>query len=412
MLRHGEQRNFSRGIFAIFVSAALLLTSAPTMAANASQMPTSPPAASVSVGPATALPSKVKVTANLQMRSGPSTAYKVLVTIPKGTSVKVSARASSGWYKVSYGGRTGWISNKYVSVVGSRAPAPTPSAFPSKVKTTANLNMRSGPSTKHKVLVTIPRGTSLKVTAKASSGWYKVSYSGRTGWISNRYVTTGSVAPAPAAPRAPQSTGPNRTSRVVLTFDDCPRTLGSFNAAIKYAAGNDMGLVLAPTGNCLSSFKSRYGVDLAASARAKGQWVINHSVSHKDLRTLSCAGVAAELGGTGVHTNFGRPPYGAIDAGVRCGYDKVGMAIWTWSRDTMDWSVKSKAITVARASAARPGDTVLMHMQWQGFDSGALKAIKANLAKRGVKTCRAYRGSDGKGAIVRTPVKLPSSLPC
>ena len=47
-----------------------------------------------------------------------------------------------------------------------------------------------------------------------------------------------------------------------------------------------------------------------------------------------------------------------------------------------------------------------MHMQWQGFEPGALKA---NLAKRGVKTCR---GSDVKGAIVKTPVKLPSSLPC
>lgn len=124
MLRHGEQRNFSRGICAILVSGALLLTSAPTMAANLSQGPTRPPAASVSVRPATALPSKVKTTANLNMRSGPSTSYKILVTIPKGTSVKVSARASSGWYKVSYGGRTGWISNKYVTT-GSVCPAPS-----------------------------------------------------------------------------------------------------------------------------------------------------------------------------------------------------------------------------------------------------------------------------------------------
>ncbi len=254
MLRHGEQRNFLRGISAILVSAALLLTSVPTVAANLSQMPARPPAASVSVRSATALPSKVKTTASLNMRTGPRTAYKILATIPKGTAVIVISRSSSGWYKLSY--------------------------------------------------------------------------SGRTGWINNKYVTTGSFAPAP--------TGPNRISRVVLTFDDCPRTLGSFTAAINYAAGNDMGLVLAPTGNCISSFESRYGMDLAGSARAKGQWVINHSVSHRDLRTLN----------RGVHTNFSRPPYGAIDAGVRCGYDRFGMAIWTWSPDTMDWSVKSKAITV------------------------------------------------------------------
>lgn len=286
----------------------------------------------------------------------------------------------------------------------------TAAALPAKVRTTANLNMRTGSSTAYKIVLTIPSGTTLAVSAKASNGWYKVSYAGKTGWVSGSYVTTS--LSTPSAPRAPQSTGPNRTSRVVLTFDDCPSTLSNFKATIAYAASANIGMVLAPTGNCLSSFKSRYGVDLAALARAKGQWVINHSVSHPDLRYMSCAAAAAQLGGSGVHTNFGRPPYGAIDASVRCAYDRVGMAIWTWSRDTLDWSVKSKSITVARASAARPGDTVLMHMQWHGFAPDSLRQIKANLAKRGVNVCRAYRGSDGAGAIVRTPVKLPSSLPC
>ena len=286
----------------------------------------------------------------------------------------------------------------------------TAAALPAKVRTTANLNMRSGSSTAYKIVLTIPAGTTVAVSAKASNGWYKVSYAGKTGWVSGSYVTT--LLSTPTAPRAPQSTGPNRTSRVVLTFDDCPSTLSNFKATIAYAASANIGMVLAPTGNCLSSFKSRYGVDLAALARAKGQWVINHSVSHPDLRNMSCAAAAAQLGGTGVHTNFGRPPYGAIDASVRCAYDRVGMAIWTWSRDTLDWSVKSKSITVARASAARPGETVLMHMQWYGFAPDSLRQIKANLAKRGVNVCRAYRGSDGAGAIVRTPVRLPSSLPC
>ncbi|MFL4476387.1 SH3 domain-containing protein [Paeniglutamicibacter sp. MACA_103] len=358
---------------------------------------------------AAALPAKVKTTANLNLRTGPSTAYRILLTIPQGTTVVVSAQASTGWYKVSYAGRTGWVSNRYVSIVGSTAPAP--SSLPATVRTTANLNLRTGPSTEYRILLTIPAGTTVKVSARASNGWYKVSYAGLTGWVSNSYVTT-STGTSTQAPRAPQSTGPNRTSRVVLTFDDCPRTLSSFNAAIKYAADHNIGMVLAPTGNCLSSFRARYGVDLASLARAKGQWVINHSVSHPDLRYLSCSAAAAQLGGSGVHTNFGRPPYGAIDSSVRCAYDRVGMAIWTWSRDTLDWSTKSKSITVARASAARAGDTVLMHMQWQGFAPDSLRQIKANLANRGLGVCRAYRGTDGTGAVARTPVMLPSSLPC
>ncbi|WP_411731806.1 SH3 domain-containing protein [Paeniglutamicibacter sp.] len=388
------------------MAAALVISSAPALATGTVQVQG---AASTSVMVATALPAKVKTTANLNMRTGPSTAYRILLTIPQGTTVTVTAQASTGWYKVSYAGHTGWVSNRYVSIVGSSAPAP--STLPATVRTTANLNLRTGPSTAYAILLTIPQGTTVKVLARASNGWYKVSYAGRTGWVSNAYVTT-STGTSTQAPSAPQSTGPNRTSRVVLTFDDCPRTLSSFNATIKYAADHNMGLVIAPTGNCLSSFRSRYGVDLAALARAKGQWVINHSISHPDLRPLSCAAAAAQLGGSGVHTNFGRPPYGAIDASVRCAYDKVGMAIWTWSRDTRDWSTKSKSITVARASAAMPRDTVLMHMQWQGFAPDSLRQIKANLANRGVNVCRAYHGSDGVGAVARTPILLPSSLPC
>lgn len=417
MLWHWGKNNLVRSACGIFVAVGLVISSAPTLAAEARQTPAVrgaiqvEGAASTSVMVATALPAKVKTTANLNLRTGSSTAHRRLVTIPRGTTVKVTARAANGWYKVGYAGRTGWISNKYVSIVRSAAPAP--GRLPATVRTTAGLNLRTGPSTAYAVLVTIPRGTTVKVSARASNGWYKVGYAGRTGWVSNTYVTTSTGSgSSTSAPRAPQSTGPNRSSRVVLTFDDCPRTLSSFTATIKYAADHNMGLVIAPTGNCLSSFRARYGVDLAALARAKGQWVINHSVSHPDLRRLSCAAAAAQLGGSGVRTNFGRPPFGAIDASVRCAYDRVGMAIWTWSRDTLDWSVKSKSITVARASAARPGDTVLMHMQWQGFAPDSLRQIKANLAKRGVGVCRAYHGSDGVGVVARTPVRLPASLPC
>ncbi|WP_404286062.1 SH3 domain-containing protein [Glutamicibacter arilaitensis] len=339
------------------------------------------------------LPAKVRTTDNLNLRSGSSTAYRVLVSIPKGTAVPVSGRASNGWYKVSYAGHTGYVSGSYVVAA--------------TVRTLDSLNMRSGASASYNILVTIPSGTTVAAYARASNGWYKVSYAGRTGWVSGSYVTT-----YPKPPSAPQSTGPNRTGRVVLTFDDCPSSLSSFKSVIAYAATNNFGLVLAPTGNCLNSYKSSAGVDLAALARAKGQWVINHSISHPDLRPLSCLQVGAQLGGSGVHTNFGRPPYGAIDSSVRCGYDSRGMKIWTWSRDTRDWEVKSKSITVARAAAANPGDTVLMHMQWYGFSADALKQIKAKLAQRGVNVCRAYHGTDGVGAVVRTPVKLPSSLPC
>lgn len=384
------KKNLVRSSTATCLALGLLVGMAPLAAAAAA-----PASAAIAVAAELSidLPAKVRTTDNLNLRTGPSTAYRILVSIPKGTAVPVSGRASNGWYKVSYAGHTGYVSGSYVVAA--------------TVRTLDSLNLRSGASTSYRILVTIPRGSTIPAYARAGNGWYKVSYAGRTGWVSGSYVTT-----YPKPPAAPQSTGPNRTSRVVLTFDDCPSSLSSFNSVISYAATNNIGLVLAPTGNCLGSYKSRYGVDLAALARAKGQWVINHSISHPDLRPLSCLQAGAQLSGSGVHTNFGRPPYGAIDASVRCGYDSRGMGIWTWTRDTRDWEAKSKSITVARAGAAVPGDTVLMHMQWYGFSPDALKQIKAKLAQRGVNVCRAYHGTDGVGAVVRTPVRLPSSLPC
>lgn len=339
------------------------------------------------------LPSKVRTTDNLNLRSGASTAYRVLVSIPKGTAVPVLGRASNGWYKVSYAGYTGYVSNYYVVAA--------------TIRTLDSLNLRTGTSTSYRILVTIPKGATVSAYSRASNGWYRASYGGYTGWVSGSYVTT-----YPKPPATPLNKGPNKTSRVVLTFDDCPSTLSSYKAAIDYAANANIGLVIAPTGDCLASYKSRYGVDLASLARSKGQWVINHSISHPNLTPLTCLQAGAQLGGSGVHTNFGRPPYGAIDGSVRCGYDSKGMALWTWSRDTEDWKVKSKSITISRASAALAGDTVLMHMQWYGFSPDSLRQIKANLAKRGIGVCRAYRGSDHAGSVLRTSVKLPTSLPC
>lgn|GEM_PF-1956627 len=387
----------TRSLGALALAAGLIAGSIPLAAAATPASSVAPVARAASVTVASELsidlPARVRTTANLNLRTGPSAAYSVLLSIPKGTSVPVLGRASSGWYKVSYSGRTGYVSDYYVVAAN--------------VRTLDSLNLRTGTSTSYRILITIPKGTTVPAYARASNGWYKVNYGGYTGWVSGTYVTT-----YPKPPSAPLYSGPNRTSRVVLTFDDCPRTLTEYKAAIDYAASANIGLVLAPTGDCIGSYKSRYGVDLPSLARAKGQWVINHSISHPDLRPLSCQQAGAQLSGTGVHTNFGRPPYGAVDGSVRCGYDSRGMAMWIWTRDTEDWDVKSKSITISRASAAVPGDTVLMHMQWYGFSPDSLRQIKANLANRGIGVCRAYRGSDGAGSIVRTSVKLPSSLPC
>ncbi len=130
-------------------------------------------------------PTEVRyTTANLNMRSGPGTDYSVILVIPKGSSVQVIS-SSNGWAKITYNGKTGYASTAYLSATGSASP----STSSSHVYTTiAKLNLRSGPSTNYPVLLSIPQETVLAPIG-TSNGWYKVSYGGKTGYVSGSYIS-------------------------------------------------------------------------------------------------------------------------------------------------------------------------------------------------------------------------------
>lgn len=185
--------------------------------------------------------------------------------------------------------------------------------------------------------------------------------------------------------RYSRSTGPNRTSRVVLSFDDCPNSLAAFQSTVEGAERLDIALVLFPTGQCIQAgrFSSSY-------ARNHGAYVFNHTISHPDLTTLSYSGVLYQLGPPGVVTTFGRPPGGSYNTlTVLNAYAVKAMRIWTWSVDTRDWTGKSQSEVVSYVLAnARAGSTVLMHMGWHAFNTSALAQIKSGLSARGLGVCR------------------------
>lgn len=188
--------------------------------------------------------------------------------------------------------------------------------------------------------------------------------------------------------------GPNCSRRVILSYDDCPSSLESFKKTVRAAMELNIGLSLFPTGECLESgrFKPKY-------ARNRGHHVFNHSVSHEDLRDLSYSGVLKELGAPGYQTTYGRPPYGATNNTVRRAYAAMGMRIWLWNVDTRDWSsngLSRSAVVSHVIHSTDKGDTVLMHMQWRGFNPKALRQIKEGLKNRGIKLCRSYPGTAPK----------------
>ena len=134
----------------------------------------------------TASKSVYTTTANLNLRKTASTSASILTTIPKGKTVSYLSTSGS-WYKVKYGTKTGYVSSKYIKVTKKTSTTASTTIKSTKFKTTANLNMRSKASTSSTRLLTIPKDKIITATAKSGS-WYKVSYSGKAGWVSGSYL--------------------------------------------------------------------------------------------------------------------------------------------------------------------------------------------------------------------------------
>ncbi len=55
-------------------------------------------------------------------------------------------------------------------------------------RTTANLNLRSGPGTQHPILLVMPLGSIVTLLAGPTAGWYQVDFDGTIGWASATYL--------------------------------------------------------------------------------------------------------------------------------------------------------------------------------------------------------------------------------
>jgi uncharacterized protein YgiM (DUF1202 family) len=83
------------------------------------------------------------------------------------------------------------------------APAASPSEVPANPVTTADLNLRAGPSFGDSVLMVIPAGAALAPTGEWSQGFAGVTYEGNYGWVDSGWLAASEpgvdTAPQPAA---------------------------------------------------------------------------------------------------------------------------------------------------------------------------------------------------------------------
>ena len=133
---------------------------------------------------------------NLNIRSGPSTNYKIIGKATNGQILKTTGKVGS-WYKVNYNGQIAYLNENFVQVLNSKNENNTNNkdtiviAKDSGIVTVSELNVRTGPSTNHSVISQVRKGAILSIIAKDNStGWLKIQFkNGSTGWVSGKYVT-------------------------------------------------------------------------------------------------------------------------------------------------------------------------------------------------------------------------------
>jgi SH3-like domain-containing protein len=113
---------------------------------------------------------------DINLRTGPGTKYRVVWELDQGFPLEVLKRTGD-WYRVrDFEGTIGWIHRSGVDK--------TPHMIVNtNKKTKKQINLRSGPGTKYRVVAKAHYGVVLK-TLEQNKGWVKVQHEqGVTGWV-------------------------------------------------------------------------------------------------------------------------------------------------------------------------------------------------------------------------------------
>ena len=131
----------------------------------------------------------------VSLRTGPSVSYTELIRVPSRQSMVYLGEKSGNWYRVTYGGYTGYVSGNYVSFDPASANNHTPDSSEQRASTTYLyctasdfVSLRTGPAVSYTELTRIPHGYSMKYLGVKKDNWYYVYYNGYYGYVSASWV--------------------------------------------------------------------------------------------------------------------------------------------------------------------------------------------------------------------------------
>ncbi|CAN5659422.1 hypothetical protein BH23CHL5_BH23CHL5_04240 [soil metagenome] len=153
-----------------------------------------PPAARFSPG------ASVATITPTNLRGGPSTNAGIIVLLGThaGGTVVSGPEFGSGytWWRVSFSQGTGWVVDKNISASSIPTPTPVPAPYQpgTQLRATANLRLRTAPSTFSDTIKTMSNGSIVTVIAgpTVASGftWWQISHQSDIGWAAGEFLTT------------------------------------------------------------------------------------------------------------------------------------------------------------------------------------------------------------------------------
>ena len=151
----------------------------------------------------------------------------------------------------------------------------------STLRTTANLNLRTGATTNANIMLTMPRGSDVTVvTSEPSGAWYQVKYGSRTGWAHGNYLvatngggTTGGGGSS-SSPTARVGGGPVVAHAQRFVNDACGRHGCPYELGTR--AGHDPSRTRA-----VDMMMARYGSSAGGSERTRGDDIASMAVDNE-----------------------------------------------------------------------------------------------------------------------------------
>lgn len=131
----------------------------------------------------------INISSNLRVRIGASTSSATIGYLLNGQAVSIKGEVS-GWYKIDFNGREGYVSKEYIQKGSSHTPTisnTSASGLGKVINISSSLNIRSGAGTEHSVVGTLYNGATVNIIEKVGD-WYHINHNEVNGYVSAQYL--------------------------------------------------------------------------------------------------------------------------------------------------------------------------------------------------------------------------------